>query len=134
MFPKPGIRTLTSSNEMRSGAMTTATATADSAILYRSRRRIAVWALALTLGGAAAGTATTLAVTHDDNTVSKAVPAAAVPGAVAVSNPQSLPQTADAMERWIGATPSATPTSPSSPSLNADSPDSYNNKLGPGPH
>jgi hypothetical protein len=96
--------------------MTTATATADGAIFYRSRRSLAVWALALTLGGAAAGTATTLAVTHDDNAASKAVPAAVRPGAVAVSNP------------------SLTSTSTSSPSLNADSPDSYNYKLGPGPH
>ncbi len=47
--------------------MIAATATSDSAIFYRSRRRVAVWALALALGGAAAGTAATLAVTHDDN-------------------------------------------------------------------
>ena len=108
--------------------MTTATATADSAIFYRSRRRIAVWALALALGGAAAGTATTLAVTHDDSTTTKAVPTAVVPG-VDVSSPKNLPATADGAERWL-----ATKTSPSSPSLNSDSPDSYSYKLGPGPH
>src|SRR5262245_43109272 len=113
--------------------MTTATATPESAILYRSRRRVAVWALALTLGGAAAGTVTTLAVTHDDNAASKAVPAAVVPGPVVVSSPRDLPKTADGAERWIGVAPSATPTPASSPSLNPDSPDSYNYKLGPGP-
>ena len=51
--------------------MTSATATVGSGILYRSRRRIAAWAFAVALGGAAIGTATTLAVTHDDSSTSK---------------------------------------------------------------
>jgi len=51
--------------------MTSATATAGSGILYRSRRRIAAWVFAVALGGAAVGTATTLAVTHDDSSTSK---------------------------------------------------------------
>lgn len=108
--------------------MTAATATSGVPILNRSRRRIAIWALALTLGGAAAGTATTLAVNHDDSSASKAVPTAVVAGAV-VSNPQSLPRTADGAEQW---TTSGTPTSSSS--SNADAPDSYHAKLGPGAH
>jgi hypothetical protein len=48
--------------------MTSVTATAGSGILYRSRRRIAIWALALALGGAAVGTTATLVATHDSST------------------------------------------------------------------
>jgi hypothetical protein len=106
--------------------MTTATATAGSPILYRSRRRIAAWALALALGGAAAGTATTLAVTHDNNSASKAVPAAVVPAAQVVSSPHAYPATADGAERWTSA-------GITTPGANADAADSFNYKLGPGP-
>jgi hypothetical protein len=107
--------------------MTSATAVSGSQILDRSRRRIAVWALALTLGGAAVGTATTLAVTHDDTSASKAVPTAVVPGAVVVSDSHNLPATADAAEQWAGG-------ASSSPGSRADTQDSFNYKLGPGPH
>jgi hypothetical protein len=48
--------------------MTSATATAGSGILYRSRRRIAVWVFAVALGGAAVGTTATLVATHDGST------------------------------------------------------------------
>jgi len=104
--------------------MTSATATVGTPIFYRSRRRIAMWALALTLGGAAAGTATTLAVTHDDNVANKAAPAAVV-----ISSAQGLPKTADAAEQWAG-----TGTSASSPGSRLDSADVYSYKVGPGAH
>ena len=109
--------------------MTSATATAGAPILYRSRRRIAIWALALALGGAAAGTATTLAVTHDDTVASKAVPAAVVPNAVVISSARDLPKTADAAEQWAGPG-----TSASSPGSRLDSADAYSQKVGPGAH
>jgi hypothetical protein len=75
-------------------------ATASSAILYRSRRRVAVGALALTLAGAAAGTVTTLVVTSNNDTARHAVPPQAVPGVVAVSTSQGERMSADAAERW----------------------------------
>jgi hypothetical protein len=105
--------------------MTATTAAPGVPIFNRSRRRIAVWALALTLGGAAAGTATTLAVNHDDSSASKAVPAAVV----VVSNPQSLPRTADSAEQWTN-----TGTPVSTPGSDADSSDAFHAKLGPGAH
>jgi hypothetical protein len=108
--------------------MTTATAVSGSQIIFRSRRRLAIWAAALTLGGAAVGTATTLAVTHDNGSVSTAVPAAVVPGAVGALDSRGLPATADAAEQWTGGTRAATPGS------RADSPEAYHDKVGPGPH
>ena len=55
--------------------MTAVTAPSHAPILSRSRRRIAIWALALmTLGGAAAGTAVTVAVSHNGSSSGKAVP------------------------------------------------------------
>jgi hypothetical protein len=80
--------------------MTAATATTSIPFL-RTRRRVAAWAAALLLGGAAIGTATTLAVTADDDSVSKAVPAAVVANPAVVSSPQNLPKTADAAEHWV---------------------------------
>jgi len=109
--------------------MTSATATVGAPILYRSRRRIAIWALALTLGGAAAGTATTLAVTHDDTVASKAVPAAVVPNAVVITSTQNLPKSADAAEQWVG--PGTTASNPGS---RLDSADVYSYMVGPGAH
>ena len=53
--------------------MTVVTAPSHAPILSRSRRRIAIWALALmTLGGAAAGTA--VAASHNGSSAGKAVP------------------------------------------------------------
>jgi hypothetical protein len=104
--------------------MTAATATSGAPVLYRSRRRIAIWALALTLSGAAAGTVTTLAVTNDDSPA-KAVPAAVVPSAV-VSSPQNLPRTADAAEQWV--TPGFVFSNADDPT-NSDAPDQF--KSGP---
>jgi len=80
--------------------MMTATATADSAIFNRSRRRIAVWALALTLGGAAAGTVTTLAVTRDDNAVTRTTPTSTPP-----SSPSLNPASPDSYYYKLGPGP-----------------------------
>ena len=104
--------------------MTSATATAGSGILDRSRRRIAAWVFVLALGGAAVGTA--VAVTHDDNTTGNSVPAAVVPTPVA--SPHGAPATADGAEQWINQAPLTAP-----PGSRTDSADSFNYKLGPGP-
>jgi hypothetical protein len=102
--------------------MTTPTAAAGSQIVDRSQPRAAVWTGSTP--GAVVGTATT----YDNDSVSTAVPAAAVLGRVGVRDSHSLPASADGAEQWIGATRAATPDS------RADSPDSYRYKVGPGPH
>jgi hypothetical protein len=74
----------------------------SSPILYTSRRRVAVGALAHTLAGPAAGTVTTLAVTSNNDTASHAVPPRAVPGVAAVSTNTDLSRSAGVSVAAIG--------------------------------